>query len=230
MQPNINGRMLLRWIAANALGLGVGFVAAIQTEMLFKFGFDWEKHWNWTGQAVDQDVFSYVITLVVLLVAGVILGSAQALILRGRLNTVAPWILATVAGFVVCAVIIDWPLIAVGVLGSIPGPVEPFILTVGGCALASVFQFMMLRKAGIHGSKWLLLWIIGLVAGVVLTGVVIMSFESFAISIGWPLELFVNGFFVGGVAALLSGKALFVALAERQEQSDNTPMVDNDAA
>ena len=35
---------LLVWTSANALGLGVGFVAMLQMQMLIEFGFDWEMH------------------------------------------------------------------------------------------------------------------------------------------------------------------------------------------
>jgi len=213
MKSNMNGKLLFKWIIASALGLGVGFVVSIQTGMLFEFGFNWEKHWNWTGQSVDQDALSYLSILLGWLLAGVILGWTQSLILRSYLKNVAHWILATVSGFGTAAVIMDWPLIAMGVLGSIPGPVEPLIFTVGGCTFAGIFQYLMLRRRGFNGYRWLLLWIIGLVAGVVPTGIIMMSFETLSISMSWPMELFVNGMIVAGTAALFSGKALFKVLS-----------------
>ena len=73
-------KSLLKWISANALGLGVGFVAALQTGMLIEFGFDAEmfvrRGRGGLGYAAAE--------LGLLLVLRAILGSAQTLILRSR--------------------------------------------------------------------------------------------------------------------------------------------------
>lgn len=108
---------------------------------------------------------------------------------------------------------IQWPLMALGVWGVIPGPVEPIIVTVGGASLAGIFQYLMLRRHGIHASKWLILWIVGLVASLVPMAILFMSLDKLNMSISWPTEVFVMGFIVAGVAALISGKSLFATLS-----------------
>ena len=205
----------LVWISTNALGLGLGFVAILQTGMLIEFGFNWEMHWDWVEEAVSRDASPYVATFVSFLVGGAILGLAQALVVRSRDVAVIGWIVATVTGFGVLAVIVEWPLIALDLLGIIPGPVEPIIATVGGGTIAGIFQYLMLRRQGINASKWLILWAVGLVASLVPMVILFVALDELKISINWPTEVFVNGFIVGGVAALVSGRALFAALSGR---------------
>ena len=206
-------RERLAWISTNALGLGLGFVAILQTGMLIEFGFNWEMHWDWVEEAVSRDASPYVATFVSFLVGGAILGLAQALVVRSRGVTVIGWIVATVTGYGVLAVIVEWPLIALDLLGIIPGPVEPIIATVGGGTVAGIFQYLMLRRQGINASKWLILWAVGLVASLVPMVILFVALDELKISINWPTEVFVNGFIVGGVAALVSGRALFAALS-----------------
>ena len=203
----------LAWISTNALGLGLGFVAILQTGMLIELGFNWEMHWDWTEEPVSQDTSPYVATLVSFLVGGAILGLAQAFIVRSRDVAEIAWVGATVTGFGVLAIFVEWPLIALDLLGIIPGPVEPIIATVGGGTIAGIFQYLMLRRQGISASKWVILWTVGLVASLVPMVILFVALDELKISISWPTEVFVNGFIVGGVAALVSGRALFAALS-----------------
>jgi hypothetical protein len=184
--------------------------------MVFDFGFDWELYWRWNEQAVGQDALHYVSILVSLAVGGAVFGSAQALAIRSRSVRARSWIVATVAGFGVLAVIVEWPLIASGVLGIIPGPVEPIILTVGGGSFAGISQYLLLRGEGIAAGKWLGRWIAGLFGGLVATALFFSLVEGpLDTEVSWPLAVFLSGFIVAGVAALASGKALFTALPER---------------
>jgi len=211
---------LLVWTSACALGLGVGFVVMAQMKMLIEFGFNWEMHWNWIEKPVDQGALEYVSQLMGVLVIGTIFGSAQALAVRSRNVRVFRWILATVVGFGIVAVAIVWPLIALGVFGNIPGPVEPIIFTIGGGSLAGICQYVLMRSQGIFAGKWLALWIAGLIVGLVATALFFSLAEGpLDIALNWPAEIFVSGFIVAGVAALISGKALFNSLPERPENS-----------
>jgi hypothetical protein len=205
---------MIRWVVTNAIGLAVGFVAALQTGMLIEFGFDWRMHWNWIERPLAQNATEYVSTLLSMLAGGTILGFAQAFILLRHSIPINRWILATVTGFGVAAIIIDWPLIALGVLGAIPGPVEPIIVTVGGGSFAGIVQYLSLRRQGIVTPRWLLLWVGGLVAGIVPTAFLMIALEGLGLAPSWPLEVFLNGFIIAGVAAWISGKALFAALPE----------------
>ena len=211
---------LLVWTSACALGLGVGFVVMAQMKMLIEFGFNWEMHWNWIEKPVDQGALEYVSQLMGVLVIGTIFGSAQALAVRSRNVRVFRWILATIAGFGIVVVAIVWPLIALGVMGNIPGPVEPIIFTIGGGSLAGICQYVLMRSQGIFAGKWLALWIAGLIVGLVATALFFSLAEGpLDIALNWPAEIFVSGFIVAGVAALISGKALFNSLPERPENS-----------
>ena len=202
-------KSLLKWIAANALGLGVGFIAYVQTFNLMEYGLDTWMHWR--SGPPGQDAYASI--LVALLVGGAILGSAQALILRSRSARIVPWIVATAAGFGFLVILV-WPLLAAEIFGRIPGPAEPIIVTVGGGSLAGVLQHLALRRQGIHAPKWLVRWILGLVASLVPTALLFISLEGLRVSLSWPMEVFLSGFMVAGVAAWISGKALFAALSE----------------
>ena len=110
-------KALLKWIAANALGLGVGFIAYVQTFNLMEYGLDTWMHWR--SEPPGQDAYASI--LVALLVGGAILGSAQALILRSRSARTVPWIVATAAGFVFLVILVC-PLLAAVLFGRITGP------------------------------------------------------------------------------------------------------------
>jgi hypothetical protein len=197
------------WTAVNAIGLAVGFVVFVQTVNLIGYG-----SIEWQPEPPAPTALVYFVLLVAFLVEGAIFGSAQALVLRSLHLPAVPWILATAAGFGL-TVIIDWPLLAAEILGRIPGPVEPIIATVGGGSLAGVVQYLALRRQGIHPSKWLALWAVGLIASLAPTALLFMSLEALGVSLSWPVVVFLIGLMAAGVAAWISGKALFAALLER---------------
>ena len=211
----MKAKELFGWVTATGLGLGLGFVAVLQTGMLIEFGFDWKMHWNWIEEPAPQNAIEYVSILVSMLAGGLILGSAQALILRSRSMPVIRWVLPTVVGFGVVAVAIDWPLLALGVLGNIPGPVEPLIVAVGGGSFAGIFQFLTLGRRGVRAKKWLFLWIVGLIAGVVPTALMMISVETAGLTLPWALDVFLTGLIIAGVAALISRKGVVRCLRGR---------------
>lgn len=217
----------LKWTAANALGLGVAFVVYLQIPMLAKYGLDFERYWQWQEQAVGHSIVSYAGILLSLSMAGAILGASQALVLRSHRLRVISWVLATALGFALLAAVF-WPLMANGVLGIIPGPVEPILFTVGGCILAGICQYLVLRRQGIAASRWLLLWVVGVIGGLALTAAFFMSIEGLGVSLGWLLNVFFSGFWVAGVAALVSGSTLFSALlsARPEPALSDTPVAE----
>lgn len=208
-----NQRWLV-WAAANALGLGVAFVASLQTWNLIAYGL---SSWmNWKPIPPGRSATALSASLVGQLVGGVILGSAQALVLRSRLRGI-PWVLATSSGFALMVVVM-WPLQATEILGRIPGPVEPILSTVGSGSMAGLIQYLWLRKQGIYVSKWLVLWIVGLIVGLVPTALMFMSLEALEVPLSWPMEVFLSGFPVAGVAALISGRSFFAAISSLQDK------------
>lgn len=201
---------LFVWAAANAFGLGLAFVASLQTWNLIAYGVD--TWMNWKPIPSGHDFSALFASLVAQFVGGTILGCAQVLVLRSLLPRVVPWLLATAAGFCLMVVIM-WPLQATEILGRIPGPVEPILATVGSCSVAGYLQFRMLRTQGVVASRWLVLWVIGLVLSLVPTALLFMSLEALSVPLSWPVEVFLSGFPVAGVAALISGQSLFAAVS-----------------
>jgi hypothetical protein len=199
---------LLKWTFVNALGLGIGFLVCLQLMMIFAYGFDTEKYWQWIPP--QQNFMSYFGILMGALVGGFIFGYAQSRIITKTGIKSASWILATVIGFGLL-VLIDWPLLYTGDLGTIPGPVEPLIFTVGGCIFAGFIQFLFLRKQHVKAKRWLLMWIVGLAISVLVTAL-FFTFIGDKIGLSWPFETFCSGFIIAGVAALISGKTLFKVL------------------
>jgi hypothetical protein len=213
---------LLGWTSANALGFAIAFLAILETKMLIDYGFNWEMHWNWVEKPVNQERMPYISALIGLLLAGVIFGSAQTLVVRSRNVRVFRWILATVAGFGALAVAVEWPLIAFGLLGIMPGPAEPIIFTVGGGILAGICQYLSLRSDGIFAGNWLALLIAGLIVSLMPTALFFMLIEGpLGIEMSWPLGIFFSGFIVAGVAALISGRALFAVLSALPETASH---------
>lgn len=201
---------LLKWTFANAFGLGIGFVVSLQALMLIQYGFEFERHWQFVPP--KQDVLTYFAYLVSALVGGAILGWAQSMIIKSKGIKSVSWFRATIIGFGLI-VLIDWPLLYTGDLGIIPGPIEPLIFTIGGSIFAGVLQYILLRKLGYNAKKWLLMWIVGLVVSIVPAGL-FFSFIGDPIGLSWPVETFFSGFIIVGVAALISGKALFSTLSK----------------
>jgi hypothetical protein len=208
--------VLLTWTAMNAIGLAVGFVAFVQTVNLIGYG-----SIEWRPEPPTPTALVYFGLLVAFLVEGAIFGLAQALVLRPLRVPAGAWILATAAGFGL-TVIIDWPLVAAEILGRIQGPVEPIIATVGGGSLAGIVQYLVLRRQGIHASKWLALWVVGLVVSLMPTALLFMSIEALGVSLSWPVVVFLSGLMVAGVAALISGNRLLAAISAGPEHPART--------
>ena len=202
---------LLKWAFVNAVGLGIGFLVYLQFSMIIEHGFDTDKYWQWVPP--KQDFTTYFGILISALIGGAIFGYSQSLVLKIRGIKPVSWILATVIGFGLL-VLIDWPLLYTGILGNIPGPVEPLIFTVGGCFLAGLIQYFLLKKQNIIAGKWLLMWILGLIVSIICTGL-FFTFVGDPMGISWPLEVFFSGFIIAGVASLISGKFLFSALTNQ---------------
>lgn len=203
---------LAKWTAVNALGMAAGFLAVLQTGFLIQFGLNTELHW--TPRGLGQGVSIYA-RFAGLLLGGAILGSAQAFALRRWLRRVIPWIVLTAAGFglVVAGM---WPLWSMGLWGRIPGPVEPIMITVGGGTLAGVFQYLFLRKLAVPAGKWLRRWIGGLVLSLAPTAAVFILLEAvLRVPLSWPAGVALSGLLVGGIAALVSGRALLSIVLTR---------------
>jgi hypothetical protein len=160
-----------------------------------------------------QALWDLAFTVMMWVVGGLVLGGAQALVLRFSALHLGHWIVATAVGFGAAALTIACPLQAAGVLGRIPGPAEPIMFTIGGCVGAGVFQWLLLHRQGFGAGRWLRLWIAGLFLSLVPTGLMFFVLQALlGLEIVWPAEVFLNGVMCAGVAAWVSGGALFSAL------------------
>ncbi len=196
------------WVVASALGLGLGFNAMLLPDFM-QFGIAPN-----TSLPPEPAPVNIAFTVLMWVVGGLVLGGAQALVPRvGALHR-GHWMFATVIGFGAAALILAVPLQAVGVLGRIPGPVEPIMFTIGGGVGAGVFQWRLLRRQGFLAGRWLRLWIAGLVLSLVPTTLMFFCLQGLlGLELVWPVEVFLNGAMCAGVAAWVSGRALFSALA-----------------
>lgn len=208
-------RSLVRWTAANAIGMSLGFLAFIQTLMFLAFGFDFGLHWSSelveNLEEAEAERLLRIGLIVGLPLAGTILTSCQALILRGMLPQVRTWILAGPLGFA-AVILLIWPFMAIW--GDLPGPVEPFTIVGGGLLVTGILQMLFLRRRNIAAMRWLVLWFIGLPLGmVVFMG--IYTLVDLVASVSWAAEIALIGFSIGGTAAAISGKTLFRAISSR---------------
>ena len=210
--------LLVQWIMANAIGMALGFLAFIQILMFLSFGLDFDLYWSMdeveTLEAIKGSEYMERLLRIGLVVglplAGAVLASCQAWALRGHLSRLWQWILCGPAGFAVMILII-WPFTAIW--GDIPGPVEPLTIVGGGLLATGFLQWLLLRNRGVAATRWLGLWFLGLPLGVVVTAAVIYGTGETVGYPPWAVEIALTGFFIGGTAAALSGKALFRALS-----------------
>ncbi|MGD2109741.1 MAG: hypothetical protein PVI86_10150 [Phycisphaerae bacterium] len=200
---------VLAWIVANALGLGLGFDAMLMPAFME------------SGVAPDDPsiptpaLWDLASTVVLWGVGGLVLGGAQALVLISHSLHLGRWVLATTVGFGAAALTIACPLQAAGILGRIPGPAEPIMFTVGGCIGAGIFQSLLLRRRNHPTGRWLRLWVAGLFLSLVPTVLMFFVLQAvLGLELVWPVEVFLNGFMCAGVAAWISGRALFSALTQ----------------
>lgn len=113
------------------------------------------------------------------------------------------------------SLILVWPLAELGIWGNIPGPVEPFGIVGGGLLMMASMQWLLLRRGGISAARPLLFWIAGIPLGMAVSIVVLLVWmDVFQAGVPWAAEIAVYGLMVGGMAALVSGQALYDAIMQ----------------
>lgn len=220
-----------RWTVFNSLGFVLGFlsfglVGAIVG--LFKpeaipDGFRFYQSVDEIPGEIYNILYQYgIIThLVMYPVFGAILGSIQAYVLRKAIPSAWTWIGITALGFVS---IVAFELVQRHIIiGPFPGPVEPIMIALGAGGLAGIFQWFYLRKENYPSAKWLGLWIVGLMTGIILAAAVmiglsaligdaIMYLETNIPELAIGIELTIFGSIVGAVAGWFSSRSLKVSL------------------
>ncbi len=199
----------LRWTLANALGMSLGFLSALQFLMFFQYGLDFDKHWQFdSGHEMSENARLILIGLG-LTIFGAIFSSAQAIILNQYLPKVWPWVLYGALGYMVVLLII-WPFISIW--GSIPGPVEPLTLVLGGTLFMLVLQWRYLKKQGVEPSRPILWFGAGFLLGLL---PVVLLFMFIWPNVPWGVDIAIMGVLMGGAAGLLSAKHFQKVLEER---------------
>jgi hypothetical protein len=202
---------LIKWILANGTGMALGFLIFINILFFLAFGFEFERYWidpSEGGLENPEQILRRGL-VIGLPLAGTILTSLQAALLRRFAVDLRLWVLAGPLGFIV-PVLLIWPFTAIW--GDIPGPVEPFTIVGGGLIGMALFQWYSLYRKGIGSKRWLFLWISGLPIGMIaFMGTYLLI--DLVLSIGWAAEVGLIGFATGGCAAALSGRALLRAIS-----------------
>lgn len=224
-----------RWTLATSLGYLLGFWSFGLIHTIFLFfspesiahigPTDMPEHLNpnalpdWLDRSTYETLYTFTLSqhLVMYPVFGAVFGSIQAFTLRDKLSRLMPWIVAAMLGFL--AVIFFEVFKRHVVIGPHAGPIEPFWIVLGGGGLTGLFQFLWLWYKGTPSPKWLGLWIIGILAGIVVAVAFLMGLgtlfgdgiaylEENRPKISWGIEMGIFGVVVGAVAAWISGKAL----------------------
>jgi len=191
--------------------MALGFLMFINILFFLAFGFEFERYWIDPSERglENQDQVLRRGLLIGLPLAGTILTSFQAVLLRRSAVDLRLWVLAGPLGFIV-PVLLIWPFTTIW--GDIPGPVEPFTIVGGGLIGIAFFQWYSLRRKGIGSKRWLFLWISGLPLGMIaFMGTYLLI--DLVLSIGWAAEVGLIGFATGACAAALSGRALLRAIS-----------------
>jgi MFS family permease len=199
----------LRWTIANALGMSLGFLSALQFLMFYQYGLDFDKHWQFgSGHGLSEN--SRLISIGFgLAIFGAIFSSAQAIILNKYLPKVWPWVLYGTLGYMVVLLII-WPFISIW--GSIPGPVEPLTLVLGGTLFMLVLHWRYLKKHGVEPARPILWFGAGFLLGLL---PVVLLFMFIWPNVPWGVDIAIMGVLMGGAAGLLSAKHFQKVLEER---------------
>jgi hypothetical protein len=199
----------LKWTLANVLGMSLGFLSAIQFLMFYEYGLDFDKHWS-SGSGLGQSEMDRLISIGLgLAIFGAIFSSAQAIILNQYLPKVWTWVLYGAIGYMVVLLII-WPFI--GIWGSIPGPVEPLTLVLGGTLFMLVLQWRYLKKQGVEPARPILWFGAGFLLGLLPVNLLFMFIWS---NVPWGVDIAIMGVLVGGAAGLLSAKHFQKVLEDR---------------
>ncbi len=233
-----------RWTLATALGFCGAFVSFPLGERLsrsfapasiadIQFG-DLPEHLRPDALPPGMDLSTYetlydfglLMHVPALLVFGIIVGAAQYLVLRRLLPRAWLWVVGTAVGFALILVLesVERHI----VIGPTTGPVEPILIVFGGGALAGVLQWLYLRRHVSTDWRYLVFWIVGLVAGVAVAvpamigigmafGDAIGRLAAAAPTVVWGIEIGLFGLIFGSMAGWVSGRGLREIFSHGQE-------------
>ena len=149
--------------------------------------------------------------LVGLAVFGTIVAFCQVVALRRLLPSPARWILAGASGFALVVAVIT-PLYWTAVWPS-PLPFEPIVITLCAGAFSAALQWLAVRKIASRPFRWLVLWVVGMAAGIFVGALVMMLIDNLKLKIPFGPDMGIFGLIVGAVAGTISGSAILSMLS-----------------
>ena len=200
-------------VLATAVGWGVGFVLAGQLGTMIEHG-----TLVWTEETAEAGFRAYLALLGALVGEGTALGLFQSMVVSRYSIPRGRWILTTMAGNAALFIVPGY-LRYMGLWGEMAGPVEPIIVLVGGGTFVGVAQTIYLRRNGVFATKWLAVWIVGLILSVLPNALIFTALGNLGLSLPWPVEVLIMGIVTGSVAALVSGRLLLARLESYEIQS-----------
>jgi hypothetical protein len=214
------------WTAANTVGAGLGFPLAIILGLLARgadlpgafralsvISFDQLPPELRTQDFINPREAATGVA------GGIFLALCQAIILRGRLPRLIPYVLAPALAFVVLFLTVIGPLTLAGYWGYIPGPVEPIVVSLGGAPLTAIVQWFVLRRQGVNATRWMALFVAGIAVGwILLIPLFVLIQNVMGIPVNWGIELLIVGSVLGATAGTMSRNAVDAALARRQRR------------
>jgi hypothetical protein len=207
---------LIRWILSSGVGMSLGFLMFLNILFFLAFGLDFANYWS--EEAVESIENAERLLRIGLAsglpLTGAIFTTTQTIALRGFAVRYGRWILAGPIGFLVPTLII-FPITSIW--GNIPGPVEPLTIVGGGLVGTAAVQWIMVKRGGKGGLKWLVLWSFGLALGMLVYLASASLSESLRTlySTSWATEVGVIGFLAGSLAAATSGHTLYESLSRK---------------
>lgn len=247
-QDSVPARISARsWAAVTSVGLGLAFLSFIPGMLVMDLflpqgltnmgatpmpevldpdalpaWLDAETYKSWYRMHLGYHV-------VALIAFGSIVGWFQSRVLH-KYVPVLRWVAATAIGFVaiLCFEILERHV----VIGPHGGSIEPLMISIGGSTMAGLGQWWVLRQCGVHASRWLAFWIIGVVVGVGSAVATIIGVELairslidqapsgvLAQAISWGGMLLTLGLITGAVAGGISARALNSSLTAARTNS-----------
>jgi len=169
--------------------------------------------------------------LLLYLLVGTVLAGGQYKVLAFIIPNRIQWTFLTVLGL---ELILLGDLLYTGLsTGGVPGPFEPLLIGLGGGSLMAIMQYLYLRSLGIKKGKWVGLWILGILTGIVSSFACIFIYEYFFIDpikksvsplafvvMDWLSFILPYFTLIGFFAGLFSAKPLFAAITN-QQNADN---------
>jgi|SRR5687767_13527449 len=184
-------RLLHSWILTNAVGFAAGFGLFLSISELII------GNKNMTSAFLGH--------FIGLMVFGIILAFSQSLVLNRQNIKTLKWIVSGALGFTLVMLVI-WPLYLTKIWPA-EGPIEPLIISLVSCTFLGLMVYIFYRKDLAGTGYFLIMWIIGAIAGIVISAL-LMIFIISKLGLPFIAEMAVFTLITGAIAGLISGGSI----------------------